>query len=88
MIDVVKWQQYCSGSQSAVEELIQRFSQHGHTVLRDQWKGHAIHDEDTSHSLLKQADLVICEWSLGNSVWYSNHKKPNQRLYIRFIDKK
>lgn len=67
-----------------IEELIQRFSQHGHTVLRDQWKGHAIHDEDTSHSLLKQADIVICEWSLGNSVWYSNHKKPNQRLYIRF----
>lgn len=67
-----------------IEELIQRFSLDGHTVLRDQWKGHAIHDEDTSYSLLEQADILICEWALGNSVWYSNHKKPNQRLYIRF----
>jgi len=67
-----------------IEELIHRFSQDGHTVLRDQWKGHAIHDEDTSYSLLEQADIIICEWALGNSVWYSEHKKPNQRLYIRF----
>ena len=67
-----------------IEELIHRLSRDGHTVLRDQWKGHAIHDEDTSYSLLEQADIIICEWALGNSVWYSNHKKPNQRLYIRF----
>ena len=67
-----------------IEGLIDRFSQDGHTVLRDQWKGHTIHDEEASHSLLEQADIIICEWALGNSVWYSKHKKPNQRLFIRF----
>ena len=67
-----------------IEGLIDRFSRDGHTILRDQWKGHAIHDEEVSHSLLKQADIIICEWALGNSVWYSNHKTLKQRLFVRF----
>lgn len=67
-----------------IEDLINRFSRDGHTILRDQWKGHAIHDEEFSHSLLKQADIIICEWALGNSVWYSNHKTFKQRLFVRF----
>ena len=67
-----------------IEGLIDRFSHEGHTILRDQWQGHTIHDEEASHTLLEQADIIICEWALGNSVWYSNHKKPNQRLFIRF----
>ena len=67
-----------------IEGLIVRFSRDGHTILQDQWKGHTIHDEEKSHSLLEKADIIICEWALGNSVWYSNHKKSNQRLFIRF----
>lgn len=67
-----------------IEELMKRFSKDGHTVIRDQWGGHSIHDEETSHSLLSQADIIVCEWALGNSVWYSNHTRPEQRLFIRF----
>ncbi|REE90520.1 glycosyltransferase involved in cell wall biosynthesis [Paenibacillus taihuensis] len=49
----------------------------------DEWKGHEIHDEVRSKELLKWADIIICEWLLGNAEWYSNHKRPNQLLFVR-----
>ncbi|PCC41528.1 glycosyltransferase [Brevibacterium aurantiacum] len=55
----------------------------GHTVLIDHWAGHSAHDEEKSQSLLGQADVVWCEWGLGNAVWYSHHVASNQRLVVR-----
>ncbi|MBB3192209.1 glycosyltransferase [Halomonas cerina] len=52
--------------------------------LTDQWQGHNQHDEDQSRALLEQADVIFCEWCLGNLKWYSHHKKPHQRLVARF----
>jgi len=52
--------------------------------LIDQWKGHNSHDEAQSLKLLEQADVIFCEWCLGNVKWYSHHKKPQQRLVVRF----
>ncbi len=52
--------------------------------LIDQWAGHNKHDEAQSRSLLEQADVIFCEWCLGNLKWYSHHKKPHQRLVARF----
>lgn len=56
---------------------------HGHTVLIDHWAGHSGHDAEKSKVLLEQADVVWCEWGLGNAVWYSRHVTPSQRLVIR-----
>jgi len=53
------------------------------TVLIDQWENHAIHDETKSLDLLNKADIIFCEWGLGNAVWYSSHKKPGQKLIVR-----
>ncbi|MDR5860830.1 glycosyltransferase family protein [Halomonas eurihalina] len=52
--------------------------------LIDQWQGHNQHDEAQSRALLEQADVIFCEWCLGNLKWYSHHKKPQQRLVARF----
>jgi len=52
--------------------------------LIDQWQGHNSHDETKSFELLEQADVIFCEWCLGNLKWYSHHKKPHQRLVARF----
>ena len=30
-----------------------------------------------------RADVVLCEWGLGNAVWYSQHVRPDQRLVVR-----
>ncbi|OUE44883.1 hypothetical protein BZY95_05100 [Billgrantia desiderata SP1] len=52
--------------------------------LIDQWQGHNRHDEVKSRALLAQADVIFCEWCLGNLKWYSHNKKPHQRLVARF----
>jgi glycosyltransferase involved in cell wall biosynthesis len=54
-----------------------------HVLLVDQWNGHRGHDEARSIELVKQADLVFCEWCLGNAVWYTQHAQPRQRIVIR-----
>ena len=67
-----------------IKNLVELFEQEGHTVLIDLWQGHYKHDETQSLTKLSNADLIICEWALGNSVWYSNNVKEHQRLFIRF----
>lgn len=52
-------------------------------VKIDKWDGHTIHDESISKSMLDWADVVFCEWCLGNAVWYSKNKLARQKLYIR-----
>lgn len=52
--------------------------------LSDQWQGHNKHNEARSFALLDQGDLILCEWCLGNLKWYSQRKKPHQRLFARF----
>ena len=55
----------------------------GHTVLLDEWRSHTAHDEKHSLELLGRADVVFCEWGLGNLQWYSRHVQPHQRLVTR-----
>lgn len=55
----------------------------GCEVLIDKWEGHNKHDAAKSKELLNQADIVICEWGLGNAVWYSNNLLPRQSMVVR-----
>lgn len=55
----------------------------GHRVLVDEWSAHNKHDAETSEALLAQADIVFCEWALGNAAWYSRRKRPGQQLIVR-----
>lgn len=63
---------------SALPEL-----EHYFDVRFDEWSGHSQHDEGKSLELLGWAELIWCEWLLGNAVWYSERKKPTQKLVIR-----
>ncbi len=49
----------------------------------DRWAALAEHDEAVSREMLEWADVVICEWAGHNAVWYSTHKRPDQRLIVR-----
>lgn len=40
-------------------------------------------NESESKKLLKNADIIWCEWLLLNAQWYSAHKFPHQKLIIR-----
>lgn len=52
-------------------------------VRFDVWQGHDDHDVSASQTALDWAELIWCEWLLGNAVWYSRNKKPYQKLIIR-----
>lgn len=51
---------------------------------QDVWTGHNSHDPAKSDILLDWADVIVAEWTLGNAVYYSKHKRPHQRLLTRF----
>ncbi|RLJ20345.1 hypothetical protein DJ031_05945 [bacterium endosymbiont of Escarpia laminata] len=67
-----------------VEKMMGKFLGDGYIVLIDKWQGHNKHDEVESKELLMQADIIFCEWCLGNAVWYSHNKLPHQKIFIRF----
>jgi glycosyltransferase involved in cell wall biosynthesis len=56
----------------------------GAEIREDIWTGHNKHDVATSRELLEWAEVVLCEWCLGNAVWYSENVRNDQRLAIRF----
>jgi glycosyltransferase involved in cell wall biosynthesis len=67
-----------------VRPLVEHFERHpDYRVLTDRYAGHVITDERRSTELLHQADVVFCEWALGNAEWYSHHKLPGQTLVVR-----
>lgn len=46
-------------------------------------KGHVLSDLGASERELNWADIIFCEWALGNAVWFSEHKRSDQVLIIR-----
>ena len=52
-------------------------------VRVDEWTGHNEHDVAASRDALDWAELIFCEWLLGNAVWYSRYKRGDQRLVVR-----
>ncbi|MDQ6600384.1 glycosyltransferase [Bacillus salipaludis] len=52
-------------------------------VRIDEWTGHEVHDETKSLEIVEWADILFCEWGLGNVVWYQKHKKDHQKLFVR-----
>jgi len=63
--------------------LLEELRIQGAEVTTDVWRSHTDHDEDQSRRLLADADVIFCEWGLGNAVWYSQHVGPDQRLVVR-----
>lgn len=63
--------------------LMDRLRDDGHEVRVDAWAGHERHDVEQSRACAAWADVVFCEWTLGNAVWYSRHRPPGQRLVTR-----
>jgi len=56
----------------------------GAEVREDLWRAHGSHDAEASAAGLAWADTVHCEWCLGNAVWFSRNRRPEQQLVVRF----
>lgn len=67
-----------------LNEALRRLSESGrYEILYDRWASSAKHDEKQSKALLAEADVIFCEWCAGQAVWYSTHKLPHQKLFVR-----
>lgn len=55
------------------------------TVRVQQTKGHTLDEANLklAEENVAWADIVFCEWAMGNAVWYSEHKRPGQLLVVR-----
>lgn len=60
------------------------FSKANFHIMLDFWESHTKHNEVISKRLLTQADVIFCEWMLGNAIWYAKNKKKDQKLIGRF----
>lgn len=63
--------------------ILDKLQDMGCQILIDEWKGHNKHDSEISKDLLSKADVVLCEWGLGNAVWYSQNVSSGQTLIVR-----
>ncbi|QQD85673.1 glycosyltransferase family 4 protein [Jeotgalicoccus sp. ATCC 8456] len=54
-----------------------------HEVKLDVWENHVAHNVKDSYEYLEWADIIFCEWGLGNTIFYSQNKKENQKLIVR-----
>lgn len=52
-------------------------------IYLDIWNGHNNFNKINTNILMNIADICYCEFMLGNSVYYSNNIKHNQKLIIR-----
>lgn len=60
-------------------------SRRGVSVRVQQVKGHQLKPDEVVAAGENNgwADIVFCEWALGNAVWFSQHKRPGQLLVVR-----
>jgi glycosyltransferase involved in cell wall biosynthesis len=55
----------------------------GHTVTREYWKSHSVRLVQGETRAAEEADIVFCEWCLGNAVWWSHNLPPGKKLFLR-----
>ena len=55
----------------------------GCSVEVDVWRGHEQAETPERRSQAERADIIWCEWCLGNAVYYSRRKRADQRLVVR-----
>ncbi len=65
----------------SIRELVER--EGPYRGLTDQLDGHVVRNPQRSQELLREADVIFCEWCLGNAEWYSQHKLAGQLLVVR-----
>ncbi|PEL13540.1 glycosyltransferase [Bacillus sp. AFS017336] len=67
-----------------INDAIKRFEAREDIEIKiDLWEGHTIHQVTKSIEIVNWADVLFCEWGLGNVVWYQEHKKEHQVLIVR-----
>lgn len=65
-----------------IKDLIPKFKEEYELTIQNYDEYMDLNEADSKH-LLKHTDIIWCEWLLLNAQWYSVHKYPHQKMYIR-----
>ncbi len=57
--------------------------EYAYEVKYDVWKDHVTHNGNETKALIDWADILFCEWALGNVLYCQKHKRKNQKLFVR-----
>lgn len=68
------------GQTHFIDDIIQKFHD-DYDVIIDVWGKNKNFDERIK--MLNQVNYIFCEWCSNNATWYSNNKKPEQKLILR-----
>jgi len=75
---------FCGHDQKFIKSFIEYMKVQSYYDVRVlEHKGHVLDDLDAAKEGLAWADIIFCEWALGNAVWFSEHKRVDQCLVIR-----
>lgn len=65
-------------------ELVESLQGRSDIELRfDHWETLHSHSLKSSEEIRDWADVIICEWCGPNAAWYSQNKRPGQKLIVR-----
>ncbi len=64
--------------------LEQAIAQSGAELRHDTWLRHGVHVRASSRAARDWADVVLCEWCVGNAVWHAAERRPGARVVVRF----
>jgi glycosyltransferase involved in cell wall biosynthesis len=82
-LDVSKKRLLIAGYDLKFIKPVIKYLEEDYNIQVDEWSSHNSHNEKKSKLHLNWADIIFCEWLLGNSVWYSIRKFNHQKLLIR-----
>lgn len=66
-----------------MDELVRGWETQGIEVDFDHWSGHSGHDPDRSVALAEAADIVVCEWMLGNAEFHARNAPKDTPVVVR-----
>src|SRR5699024_8573314 len=66
-----------------IDFYINHLKESEYNVKIDLWEKHVAHNVKEGFEFIDWADVIFCEWGLGNTIFYSQNKKDNQKLIVR-----
>ena len=60
-----------------------KYLEQDYNVVVDEWTSHNARDNLKCLQHVAWADIIFCEWMMGNAVWYSKNKLGFQTLIVR-----
>ena len=81
--DVTKRRLLINGFDLKFIQPVVKYLETDYNIIIDEWTSHNARDHQKCTQYIAWADIIFCEWMMGNAAWYSKNKMSFQTLLIR-----